>query len=169
MAIDLTGFPNLSNMMNTLKQSGFELLDTLTKRDLEDCEHFVSESKRLSEEMKAAAKSLGSKELARGIFYDDIRHYINQFKGRCLKQPVASPASATTPQPTGGQAFWATTPFQILGGFQHIEKSIEDVGNPAVNSAVNAIVPKIVAGGIILYSIGSSVLRFVATRGASVF
>lgn len=127
MSIDLSSFPTLLLVSSGLAEAGHAIRSNLSRTQLQECEQLAKDTKAITDSIESIRES-GDETLALLIQSsngDQLRDLGWAFRTRCI-EPLPQAAPKPAPQSKTTQAFWATTPFQLLGAAQKLGRSIED-------------------------------------------
>lgn len=124
MTIDLSPYPTLLLLQPLLAERGRAIRSGLSQIQLNDCEQIARETKEITDGIKDAYKS-GNVALAllmKILNREKLSQLSSKFNERCMGSYTPAPQAASQPaaQSANTQAFYATTPFQIMGAAQKL-------------------------------------------------
>lgn len=159
MAVDLTLFPNLLFLTPVLTKVGRTVRDDLPQDQLKKCEAAAKEYRNIVSSI-SLAKRYGMKPLVfwMEVFFNDKRDQLSSFiKAQCTTktEPIT--------QIDGTSAFWATTPFQIMGATQQVGYWIEETDHQLAHG-FDFATTEIVGAATFLGLAAVAALRYVAYR-----
>lgn len=162
MAVNLTLFPNLLFLTPVLTQVGRTIRDDLPQDQLKKCEAAAKEYRNIVSSI-SIAKRYGMTPLVfwMEVFFDDKREELSSFiKTQCTTR------TEPIPQNGGTSAFWATTPFQIMGATQQFGYWIEETDHQLAHGFDSAST-QIFGAAAFLGLAAVAVLRYAAYRDTS--